>query len=156
MAEWSARGCRFVAAAGIGIGLLVGTAGVRAQGPAMTLEGDTALFTVAIKADKTADFEQVMKRVHEGLTASHKPERRKQAEGWKVVRIQQPLPDGTVAYVHLIHPVVPGADYSVMQVLYDAFPDERQALYDLYRGAFAKNLSLATGTMAVDLTKQEP
>ena len=43
-----------------------------------------------------------------------------------------------------------GADYTIMKTLYDAFPDERQALYELYRGAFAQNLSMATGSIAVD------
>jgi hypothetical protein len=120
--------------------------------PGLTFEGDTALFTVAIKGDKTADFEQIMHRVHEALSMSDKPERKRQAHGWKVMRVQQPLPDGSVAYVHVLQPVVTGADYSIMQLLYDAFPDERQALYEQYRGAFAKNLSLATGQLIVDLS----
>jgi hypothetical protein len=46
--------------------------------------------------------------------------------------------------------VVTGADYTIMQILYDGFPDERQALYELYRGAFAQNLSLATGTIVAE------
>ncbi len=128
----------------------------QAANPGLTFEGDTALLTVAIKPDKTADFEQVMRRTQEALAKSDKPEQRRQAEGWKVMRLQQPLADGTIAYVHMIHPVVPGADYTIMQILYDAFPDERQALYDLYRGAFAKNLSLASGSVAVDLGKPHP
>jgi hypothetical protein len=41
-----------------------------------------------------------------------------------------------------------------MQILYDAFPDERQALYESYRDAFAANLSLATGPVAVDLASK--
>jgi hypothetical protein len=45
--------------------------------------------------------------------------------------------------------VVSGADYTIMQPLYDAYPEERQALYELYRGAFAQNLSLATGSIVV-------
>jgi hypothetical protein len=61
-----------------------------------------------------------------------------------------PLPDGNVAYVHDLRPVVPGAEYSVMGILYDAFPDERQALYELYRGAFVKNVALATGDVVMD------
>ena len=61
------------------------------------------------------------------------------------------MPDGNIAYVHVISPVVPDADYTVMQILYDAFPDERQALYESYRDAFASNLSLASGRVAVDL-----
>lgn len=115
----------------------------------LTFDGNTALWTVAIKPDKTADFEQIMKRVHEALLKSADPQRRQQAAGWKVMRISKPLADGNVAYVHIVDPVVSGADYTIMQTLYDAFPEERQALYQLYRGAFAQNLSLATGTIAV-------
>ncbi|HVQ12321.1 MAG TPA: hypothetical protein VMS40_01970 [Vicinamibacterales bacterium] len=116
----------------------------------LTFEGDTALWTVAIKPDKTADFEQIMKKVHEALLKSNDPQRKEQATGWKVMRISKPLADGNVAYVHIVHPVVSGADYTIMQTLYDAYPEERQALYELYRGAFAQNLSLATGTIAVE------
>ena len=128
----------------------------RAQAPQkLTFEGDTALWTMAIKPDKTADFEQIMTRMRDALSKSEDPLRRQQAAGWKVMRMSNPLPDGSVAYVHIVHPVVSGADYTIMQTLYDAFPDERQMLYDLYRGAFDKNLSLATGTIAVDLGKQQ-
>jgi hypothetical protein len=113
----------------------------------LTFEGDTALWTVAIKPDKTADFEKIMTKLHEGLNKSEKPEQKQQAAGWKVMKLAKPLPDGNIAYVHIINPVVPGADYTVMQNLYTMFPEERQALYELYRGAFAQNLSLAVGNM---------
>lgn len=120
----------------------------------LTFEGDTALLTIAIKPEKTADFEQIMARMRAALMKSEDPQRRQQAAGWKVMKISTPLADGNIAYVHIVHPVVQGADYTIMQTLYDAFPEERQALYEMYRGAFAKNLSLATGTIAVDLAKQ--
>ncbi len=113
----------------------------------LTFEGDTALWTVSIKPDKTADFEKILAKLHEGLNKSEKPEQKQQAAGWKVMKLAKPLPDGNVAYVHIINPVVPGADYTVMQNLYDMFPEERQALYEMYRGAFAANLSLAVGNM---------
>jgi hypothetical protein len=119
---------------------------------ALTFDGDIALWTVAIKPDKTADFETVMQRVNQALAASSKPEQRGQASGWKVMRMGQPLPDGSVAYVHVISPVVEGADYTVMRILYDAFPEERQALYELYRGAFGKNVALAVGDVAVNMS----
>jgi hypothetical protein len=115
--------------------------------PKLTFEGDTALWTVAIKADKTADFEKIIAKLHEGLLKSEKPERKQQAAGWKVMKMAKPLPDGTIAYVHIINPVVPGADYTVMQALYELWPEERQTLYEMYRGAFDKNLSLAVGNM---------
>ena len=128
-------------------------AGMQAQAPQkLTMEGDLALWSVAIRPDKTADFEQVMARLHEALLKSGQPTRQQQARGWKVVRLATPLPDGNVTYVHVVSPVIPEADYTVMQILYDELPDERQALYELYRGAFAKNLSLATGRTIADMS----
>ncbi len=115
--------------------------------PKLTFEGDTALWTVSIKADKTADFEKIIAKLHEGLAKSDKPERKQQAAGWKVMKLAKPLQDGNVAYVHIINPVVPGADYAVMPALYEMYPEERQALFEAYRGAFAANLSLAVGNM---------
>jgi len=120
--------------------------------PRFTLEGEVALWTVAIKADKSADFEKIIAKLREGLAKSENPDRRKQLAGWKVIKIDKPLPDGNLAYVHVIDPVVRGADYTVMQALYDEFPNERQTLYELYRGAFAQNLSLAVGTVVGDST----
>ena len=121
--------------------------------PKLTLAGDTALLTVAVRPEKSADFEQVISKRKAALLQSDDPKRREQAAGWKVMKLEKPLPDGNLAYVHVIQPVVPGADYAVMQTLYDAFPDERQALYELYRGAFVQNLSLATGHIVVDMSK---
>ena len=137
------------AATGFGLPLRAQDA---AQPPKFTFQGDTAIWTVAIRPEKIADFEQVMARLHEALLKSPKPTRQQQAKGWSVVRLSTPLPDGNVAYVHLVRPVIPDADYTVMQILYDELPDERQALYDLYRGAFAKNLSLATGMTIADMS----
>jgi hypothetical protein len=144
--------CRvFVAVAAI---VSVSTPGALAQQAppkAFTLDGEIALWTMAIKADKTADFESIMTKLRDGLAKSSNPVRRQQLAGWKVMRVKSPLPDGNIAYVHVINPVVPGADYTIMQTLYDEFPEERQQLYDLYRGAFVANLSLAPGTMALDM-----
>jgi hypothetical protein len=117
------------------------------QAPKLTFEGDTALWTIAIRPDKTADFEQIIAKLFAGLAKSTDATRQQQAQGWKIMRLEKPLPDGNIAYVHIINPVVPGADYTVMQALYDLYPEERLALYELYRGAFAANLSLAVGNM---------
>ena len=129
------------------------SAPAQAASPKLTFSGDLALWTVTIKPDKTADFEKVMARLHEALTTSSNPDRQKQAMGWKVMKLDKPLPDGNFAYVHVISPVVTGADYTVMEILYDAFPNERQQLYDLYRGAFAQNLSLAAGRVVMDMSR---
>ena len=125
--------------------------GHEGQAAKLTFNGQTALLTVAIRADKTGDFERILSKLHAALMKSSDPERQKQAVGWKVIRLTTPLPDGNVAYVHVVDPVVPGAGYGVMQILYDAFPDERQQLYELYRDAFVRNVALAVGSVAVDM-----
>lgn len=123
--------------------------------PKFLLEGDVALWTISIKADKTADFEQVLARLKTALQNSDKPERQQQARNWKVLRLKTPLPDGNVAYVHVVTAPVREADYSVMKILYEAYPDEARAIYDMYRGAFVGNLSLASGTLVMESVKPQ-
>jgi hypothetical protein len=118
--------------------------------PPFTMSGDIALWTIAVKPDKTADFEQVLAKLRSALANSSDATRRQQAAGWKVMKIEKPLPDGNIAYVHVISPVVKGADYAVLQTLYDELPNERQQLYELYRGAFAQNLALSAGAIVMN------
>lgn len=131
----------------------LGLAPARAQeAQKLLLQGDVALWTVAIKADKTADFEQVLAKLRSALQTSDKPERQQQGRNWKVLRLKTPLPDGNVAYVHMVTSPVPDADYTVMRILYEAYPDDARAIYDMYRGAFVGNMSLANGTLVMDTT----
>jgi hypothetical protein len=139
-----------VVAQGQGSTTAQGLAGAPAHPPPFTMSGDIALWTVAVKPDKTADFERVLAKLRSALSHSSDPVRRQQAAGWKVMKIDKPMPDGNIAYVHVISPVVKGADYAVLQTLYDELPDERQELYTLYRGAFAQNLALSAGSIVMD------
>src|SRR3954469_25269607 len=66
-----------------------------------------------IKPDKTADFEATITRLKEALAKSDKPDRKKQATGWKIFKAAEPGPNGSVIYVSFMDPVVKGADYSV-------------------------------------------
>ncbi len=136
-----------------------GDAVVNAQDAAksntLTFDGDTAILTVAIKPDKTADFEQIMKDVGAALMKSEKPERKQQAAGWKIVKSATPMKDGNVVYMHLINPVVKGADYTVLAILYEANPDPtaQRAIFEKYRDAFAASLGGGAFTTTVDLAK---
>ena len=118
--------------------------------PAFTMSGDIALWTVAVKPDKTSDFERVLARLRSALRHSPDPKRQQQAAGWRVIKVEKPMPDGNIAYVHVISPVVKDADYSILQTLYDELPKEGQELYELYRGAFAQNLALTAGSIVMD------
>ena len=130
--------------------------GVHAQAAqALTFDGDVALWSVAIKPDKTADFEAIMAKVRDALLKSEKPERKAQAAGWKVIKSGTPMMDGNVVYTHMISPVVKGADYTVVAILYEGFtdPTEQRALYEQYRAAFAANLGSSAGAVVTDLSK---
>ncbi|MGH9255695.1 MAG: hypothetical protein ACRD3C_14135 [Vicinamibacterales bacterium] len=133
-----------------------GHGGVRAQASALTFDGDTAILTVTIKPDKTAAFEQIMADVRTALMKSEKPERKQQAAGWKVVKSATPMKDGTIVYMHLISPVVKGADYTILAILYEANPDPaaQRAIFEKYRDAFAASLGGGAFTTVVDLSKQ--
>jgi hypothetical protein len=127
----------------------------QAKSNALTFDGDTAILTVAIKPDKTADFEQIMKDVSAALMKSEKPERKQQAAGWKIVKSATPMKDGNVVYMHLINPVVKGADYTVLAILYEANPDPaaQRAIFEKYRDSFAQSLGGGAFTTVVDLSK---
>jgi hypothetical protein len=121
----------------------------------LTFDGDVALWTLAIKPDKTADFEAIMAKVRDALLKSEKPERKAQAAGWKVLKNAKALPDGNVTYTHIINPVVKGADYTIVAILYEGFkdPTEQRALYEQYRAAFAQNFGAQSGAIVSDLSK---
>ena len=119
-----------------------------------TMEGELALWSVAINGDKTADYEKILAKVKEVLAKREAPEAKQQLAGWKVMKMAKPMADGKVIYTHVITPV-PGADYNILQLLYATItdPTEQKTLYDMYRGAFGSNLSLASGAIVADMSK---
>ena len=98
---------------------------------------EAAMMTFIIKADKVADFEKVVARLHEALANSEKPERRQQAANWKIYKAAEPGPNGNVIYFNLLSPVLKGADYAPSKIIAEVFPSEAQQLFLLYRDAFA-------------------
>jgi hypothetical protein len=117
-------------ALGIVVGVLASTVVRAAQAPAAQAEpaknpfmfmSDGSLLINYVKPDKTADFEMVMGKVKEALTKSDKPERKSQAEGWKIFKTDLPGPQGAVTYFAIVDPVIKGADYNMRQILTEAF-----------------------------------
>ena len=96
--------------------------------------GDGALVLNYIKPDKTADFESVMAKVKEALAKSEKPERKAQAAGWKIFKTAEPGRAARCSMSWIIDPVIKGNEYSVSQILTEAFPAEADgALQDARR-----------------------
>ena len=130
-------------------------AGVQAQAPQkLTMEGDLALWSVAIRPDKTGDFEKIMAKIKDALSKSEAPEAKQQLAGWKVIKNAMPQADGTIVYVHVIS-VVKDADYSITNLVYEVVTDpmERTDFFNLYKGALNKALFALQGPMVNDFSK---
>src|SRR5499427_8055855 len=106
-----------------------------------------------IKPDKTADFEAVIAKLKEALAKSDKPERKEQAKSWQVFKSPDPAQGGNVLYVFLINPLVKGADYTVSNILAEAFPTEVQTLSKQYAEADASGQNFVNLQMVADLGK---
>lgn len=98
---------------------------------------EAAMMTFIIKADKVADFEKVVAKLHEALANSDKPERRQQAANWRIYKASEPGPNGNAIYFNVLSPVLKGADYAPSKIIAEVFPSEAQDLFLLYREAFA-------------------
>ncbi len=120
---------------------------------ARVFASDAGMVLNFIKADKTADFENVMGKLKEALSKSEKPERKQQAASWKVFKAAEPGPGGSVLYVFFIDPAVKGADYTVSAILAEGFPQEVQALYKQYAEAYAQGQNFVNLTLVNALGK---
>src|SRR5579864_4310012 len=126
------------------LGLLVGMLGAapaRAQQPAQpspfVFNSDAGVILNFVKADKTADFESVLTKLKEGLAKSEKPERKAMAAGWKIFKASDPGPGGAVIYVFIIDPAAKGQEYSVGNLLVEAFgAEEGNKLYKTYSDSY--------------------
>jgi hypothetical protein len=132
-----------------------GTVFAQAAPQKTTFSGDMVLQAFAVNADKTADYEKVVAQLKEALAKSEKPEAKQQLAGWKVMKNATPQPDGSIVYIHVISPVVPDADYSIVNIVYDAFKDPaaQKMFYDSYRGALKAPLFVIQGPVTSDFSK---
>jgi hypothetical protein len=117
-----------------------------AQPPAPTktlLEGEAVFIIYAANPGKDADYEQVIAKLKDALAKSTDPQAKEQAAGWTVTKLTKSLtPDGGGTYLHIINPVIKGADYSIVNIVYaQSTDDEKRAFYELYKGALKGGLS---------------
>lgn len=132
-----------------------GTVFAQAAPQKTTFTGDMVVWAFAVNADKTGDYDQVIAKLKDALSKSERPEAKEQLAGWKVMKNAAAQPDGSILYLHVISPVVPDADYSLVNIVYEVFKDpaEQQAFYDAYRGALKAALFLIQGPVTSDFSK---
>ena len=116
--------------------------------PKLTYNADAVIVVYAVNPGKDAEYEQVIAKLREALGKSTAPEAKQQLASWKVVKSPTSLTkDTSSSYIHIINPVVKGADYSIVNIVYAASTDdEKRAFYDLYKGALKGALSQMMGT----------
>jgi len=121
--------------------------------PKTTLEGDAVVLIYAINPGQDAQYEQVIAKLKAALAKSTDPQAKEQAKGWTVTKSVKPLTqDGSSTYIHIINPVIKGADYSIVNIVYSQSTDEeKRAFYDLYKGALKGGLSQMTATAVANL-----
>jgi hypothetical protein len=116
-----------------------------------TFTGKTGLLFNTVRPDRVKDFEAVMYYLNEALKTSTDATVRAQAQGWRVFKAAEPGPNGTVLYVFVLDPAVPGADYGLGRILAAAYPPEKlQEIWRLYQGA------VTSGGNLVNLSALEP
>ena len=114
---------------------------------------DAGLVLNFIKPDKTADFEAVMAKLKEALSKSDKPERKQQAQSWKVFKSPDPAAGGNALYVFVIDPAVKDADYTVSTILAEGFPQDVQTLYKQYAESYASGQNFVNLTLVQKLSQ---
>ena len=117
---------------------LAGAAAASAQeakpAPTLALEGDAAVITIMIKADKTADFESVIAKYKEAFAKSENATRKTQLAGMKFFK-GAATPQG-VPFIVVVDPVVKGEEYDITKIVTEVFPVEVQAVYQKYKDAY--------------------
>jgi hypothetical protein len=120
----------------------------------LTYNSAAVMIVYNINLGKDADYEQVLNQVKMALQKSSRPEARQQLQGWKVIKNSTPQADGTSVYIHMIDPVIRGADYSLTNIVYETATDEEKIeFYNLYKGALLKPMFQMEGPIANDFSR---
>ena len=131
-----------------------GTAAKVALSTSRVFASEVGLILSPIRTTKVVDFEMVIARIHEALSKSADPLRQQQAAGWKVYRVTEPGPAGSVLFVFLMSPAVKGADYTIGKILMEAFPQEEVLeIFEMYTNSFAGPQSLLSMRLHDDFSQ---
>jgi hypothetical protein len=102
----------------------------------------------AVRPERVADFEKVVGYLQAALASSTDSTVRAQAQGWRVFKASETGPNGSVLYVFLLDPTMPGTDYGLGRILAEAYPEQAklQEIWKLYTDSLASGGSLLSLT----------
>jgi hypothetical protein len=124
--------------------------------PAAQTPVQTRTFTAAagllfntVRPERAADFEKVMAYLQAALEKSTDERVRAQAAGWRIFKATE-IVNGSTLYVYLLDPAVAGAEYGIGKILTDAYPEQADQIWKLYRE------SVSGGGSLLNLTPVKP
>lgn len=113
---------------------------------------DAGIIFNTIKPDKVADFEMVMGRVKEALAKSDDPQRKQQALSWRVFKGLEAGPGGNIVYVFFFDPAVKTTDYTITQILTEAYPNEAQDLWAKFTACFVTGQTMLNLQQTINMS----
>ena len=128
---WNALRFTRLAALMLALAFVLGAASVSmAQDkPTLVFQNDAGLIIFYVKPDKTADFEDLMNKLKEGLGKMDAPEAKQQAGSMKLFKNPVAANATVAVYVLFADPAVKSVEYWFLPILYKAYPAEAQALF---------------------------
>src|SRR5689334_12731138 len=88
------------------------------------------LVVIRVAEATATDFEVTMGKVKEVLAQSDKPERRRQAANWKLLKATDPQ-DGIINFFFVLEKVEKGVSYDPFKILGESLPaEEVRALFE--------------------------
>jgi len=113
--------------------------------PRLAFRGvEAVIVTILVKSDQTAAFEAVMVTLGKAMQSSPVAGRKRQAAGMKIFKGVD-LFDGSVPYVMTIDPVEADAEYDVVRLIQEAFPNQITQVFEQYRTAFVGQAVIRLG-----------
>jgi len=111
---------------------------------ARTFSAPFGLLFNTVRPEKAVDFERLVAAVRAALEASTDPALQAQAKGWRFFKAAEAGPNGSVLYVFVIDPTVPGEDYGLGRVLSQSSTDAAalQETWKLYTSSVTGGGSL--------------
>ncbi len=101
--------------------------------PTLEFKNDAGLIIFYIKPDKTADFEDLMNKLKEGLGKMDAPEAKQQMASMKVFKAPVVAGSTVAIYVLFADPAVKNVEYWFLPILYKAYPNDGQALFQKWQ-----------------------
>jgi|WetSurMetagenome_2_1015567.scaffolds.fasta_scaffold1057226_1 hypothetical protein len=138
---WNALRFTRLAALLLAVAFVLGAASVSlAQDkPTLVFQNDAGLIIFYVKPDKTADFEDLMTKLKDGLAKMEAPEAKQMLAGMKLFKTPVPAGATVASYVLFADPIVKNTEYWLLSLLYKAYPNDAQALYAKWQDVKAAN-----------------